>query len=102
MTHKITRKTMAGLVVSCLLMAILLGCVESFASVDLLPSGTGEPAPFGRCWDYKVTPNLAVMPVIDSSVVYFIDSENKLLALDAASAGRIWSSELGGEVVSNL
>jgi len=102
MSHQITRKTKTFLVVLCVLATLLPGAIGSFASADSRKVSTREPEMFKRSWDYKVTPNLTIVPVVDSSAVYFVDSENKLLAIDLTSAARIWSSELGGEVASNL
>ena len=102
MSHIIARKTKAISVVSFAILALLFSAIGSFANDESAGTGIREPEMFGRCWDFKVTPNLAVTPLIDKSAIYFVDSENRLLALDSASAGRIWSSELGGEVVSNL
>ena len=102
MSHQITRKTKTFLVVVCVLGTLLAGAIGSFAKADSTRNATREPEMFKRSWDYKVTPNLAIFPVIDSSAVYFVDNENKLLAIDSTSAARIWSSELGGEVASNL
>jgi len=102
MSHQIPRKTKTFLVVLCVLATVLPGAIGSFASADSKNVSTREPEMFTRSWDYKVIPNLAIVPMIDSSAVYFVDSENKLLAIDSTSAARIWSSELGGEVASNL
>jgi len=102
MSHKITRKTKSFLVILCVLVTLLQGAIVSFANVDSGRGETREPEMFKRSWDYKVIPNLAIVPVIDSSAVYFVDSENNLLAIDSTSAARMWSSELGGEIASNL
>ena len=102
MTHGITCKLKTVWVISCLFLTVFATIPESLAIGVFPGSGVRDPELFSRCWDFKVTPNLAVTPVLDSSVVYFVDVENKLLALDLVGAGRVWSSELGGEVVSNL
>ena len=102
MSHQITRKSKTFLVVSYVLMILLSGSLGGFANVDSSLHGVREPEMFTRTWEYKTTPNLGVIPVIDSAAVYFVDSENKLLAIDSKTTARIWSSELGGEVVSNL
>ena len=98
MAHQISRITHRYLVVLSILAALFLGSVEGSANTDL----TREPELFNRCWDFKVNPNLAVLPVIDGTAIFFVDNENKLLALETEGPVRIWSSDLGGEVASNI
>ena len=61
-----------------------------------------EPQVFNKCWEYQVVPNLGVSSSADAASVYFFDNENKLQGVDLLLGSKIWSSELGGEVVSNL
>jgi outer membrane protein assembly factor BamB len=68
---------------------------SSFGVVD-------EPGHFAKCWDYKTSPDLSVEPVADARSVYFLTGEKKIDAVDLKTGARVWSSELGGEVVSNL
>ena len=63
---------------------------------------TEETPVFSKRWEYKVIPNLDVAAAADAANVYFLDYENKLHAVDLALGNKLWSSELGGEVVSNL
>ena len=57
---------------------------------------------FTKCWNYSSSPDLSTAPVADSRRFYFLNSENKLEAADLHTATKLWSSELGGKVISNL
>jgi hypothetical protein len=61
-----------------------------------------EPDIFTKCWEYKVNPKLDVGLSVDASSVYFLDDENRLIGVDLAAGTKLWSSEIGGKVVSNL
>ena len=63
---------------------------------------TEETHIFNKLWEYKAIPNLDVAPAADAANAYFLDYENKLHAVDLAHGSKLWTSELGGEVVSNL
>ncbi len=60
-----------------------------------------ESGVFSKCWDYK-TASTGTGITADASNVYFLDDENKLNAVDLTLGIKVWSTELGGEVVSNL
>ena len=57
---------------------------------------------FAKCWEYPASPDLSVTPVADTDRVYFLNVERKLEAVDLQTAVKIWASEIGGDVVSNL
>jgi outer membrane protein assembly factor BamB len=57
---------------------------------------------FIKCWEYQAAPDLTVNAVADNASVYFFDTENKLNGVDLISGAKIWSTELGGDIVSNL
>lgn len=57
---------------------------------------------FAKCWDYASAPDLSVNAATDGSNVYFVDTERKLQAVDLGAGAKLWSSELAGNVVSNL
>ncbi len=57
---------------------------------------------FTKCWEYEVNPNLNVGIAADASTVFFLDDENRLHGVDLEAGRKAWSSELGGEVASNL
>jgi len=61
-----------------------------------------EPDIFTKCWEYKVNAKLDVGPAVDTISVYFLDDENRLNGVDLAAGTKLWSSEIGGKVVSNL
>lgn len=61
-----------------------------------------QPIEFSKCWDYKTAPDLSVSPVSDTENAYFVDVDRRLAAVDLKSGNRVWASELGGSVASNL
>jgi outer membrane protein assembly factor BamB len=84
-------------------LTLLVSCVIwSTGQVNPQKSTNAQPELFNRCWDYRTVPSLSIVPAVEPSAVYFVDNENRLLSVDPGNAERIWASELGGEVVSNL
>lgn len=65
-------------------------------------SRSEAPDVFSKCWEYAVSSNLGVGIAADGSNVYFLGVDNKLHGVELALGNKLWSSELGGEVVSNL
>lgn len=65
-------------------------------------SGEVPPEVFTKCWEYSSVPDLSAQPATDNSRVYFLNTEDKLEAADLRSATKVWSTELGGDVISNL
>lgn len=57
---------------------------------------------FARCWTYETAIDLSIQAESDSSNLYFIDVERRLIALDINAGAILWSTELGGSVVSGL
>ncbi|HUR98733.1 MAG TPA: PQQ-binding-like beta-propeller repeat protein [Pyrinomonadaceae bacterium] len=98
LTHKsLDRSAPAGV------FAILISMVMFVvAPVAALGSDYQEPEVFSKCWESPVSSNLAVAPAADASAVYFLDDDNKLHGLDLATGTSVWSSEVGGVVISNL
>ena len=68
------------------------------------PNGPGdqEPEVFTKCWEYPSIAELSTLPTADDRSVFFLNSDRKLESADLLAARKIWSSELGGEVISNL
>ncbi|MEP7147685.1 MAG: PQQ-binding-like beta-propeller repeat protein [Acidobacteriota bacterium] len=75
--------------------------LTSVAAGSSKPVSAG-PTIFAKCWEYEVNPNLNVGIAADASTVFFLDDENSLHGVDLEAGSKAWSSELGGEVVSNL
>lgn len=61
-----------------------------------------QAASFVQCWEYASAPDLAVNTATDGANVYFVDTDRKLQAVDLSAGTKLWSSELAGNVVSNL
>jgi outer membrane protein assembly factor BamB len=60
------------------------------------------PASFTKCWEQPAQANLSIAIASDGETAYFVDTERKLIAVDLATGGRTWSSDLAGDPVSNV
>ena len=60
-----------------------------------------KPVIFNRCWETPSAVDLAVTPVSDGATIFFLDTAGKLTAMETAQPTRRWSTEIGGDVVSN-
>ncbi|MEP6704985.1 MAG: PQQ-binding-like beta-propeller repeat protein [Acidobacteriota bacterium] len=98
MTHKSLDKSALQTVFAVFVLILMAGSV-TFASTKL---SSEVPGVFNKCWENSFNTNPAVGPAADASAVYVLDDANKLHAIDLAVGTNIWSSDIGGEVVSNL
>ena len=57
---------------------------------------------FTKCWDYSASADLAIPQVADADNIYFVNTEGRLESVDLKSAVKVWSSEVGGVVISNI
>ena len=73
-----------------------------WANVRGLARSDDEPVLFAKCWDYSTSPDLSVTPIADYDRVYFLSADRKLEAVDLRNAVKVWASEIGGDVISNL
>jgi outer membrane protein assembly factor BamB len=55
-----------------------------------------------ECWKAALNAPIVAQPVADDSQVYVAQDDGRLSAFSAASGTRLWSAEVGGEIVSNL
>jgi outer membrane protein assembly factor BamB len=55
-----------------------------------------------ECWKYQPPNILALQPAVDSSNLYIAEAGGRVSAVSLASGTRLWSTELGGEIRSNL
>lgn len=88
-----------------LLSFIALICNSSFgASADARQSSQAkdQKKEFAKCWEYKSAPDASVHSQSDAANVYFIDIDRRLIAVDLLAGTNVWSTDLGGVVVSNL
>jgi outer membrane protein assembly factor BamB len=102
MSHLLTDKNLgesAPRPVFTLLIALLL---SAFMTVGVAGSPPKDSEVFSKCWEFNIESNLDVIPVTDANAVYFFDDKNKLHAVDLTLGNNLWSSEIGGEVASNL
>ncbi|MBA3353169.1 MAG: PQQ-binding-like beta-propeller repeat protein [Blastocatellia bacterium] len=80
---------------------VLLGLSTAAASATSVSSGD-EPIAFNKCWDYDAMPDLSIALSGSTTAVYFVDNDRRLHAIDVTAATKLWSSDLGGQVVSDL
>lgn len=80
---------------------VLLGLSTATGSAASVYGGD-EPAAFHKCWDYNATPDLSIPLAGSTTAVYFVDTERRLHAIDITAATKLWTSDLGGQVVSDL
>lgn len=102
MPHQTTLKTHFRTWLRALFSVVALLSLLPFATGAAGVSDTADPNIFGKCWDYKLVPNLSVEPTLDSTSVFVPDIDNRLHAIDLPTGNKIWSSEFGGDVISNL
>jgi outer membrane protein assembly factor BamB len=102
MFHLIIRKIVPAALLGALWLSSMM--VFSGASVGVFAEAKDDDqaASFAKCWEYASAPDLSVNAVTDGSNVYFVDTERKLQAVDQSAGAKLWSSELAGNVVSNL
>ena len=93
-----TLETLPWLFSACLFLFLFSSAVHSVPRAD-----TPDKSPvFSKCWDYPATPDLRVSPVSDETSVYFLDNENKLVGVHLNGGTKLWSTDLGGDLASNL
>ena len=104
MSHVITVKIVGARLVK-ILLAFIFALFVSADTPIVSAAGTepvDEPGAFTKCWEYSAAPDLATSAAADIANVYFLDRDGKLHAVDLNTGSKLWGSELGGEVVSNL
>jgi outer membrane protein assembly factor BamB len=79
----------------------------AFFSV-ILPASTAAQTPdkslvtLNQCWNYP-TENLVLQrPAVDNSNLYFGERGGRITAISLSTGTRLWSTELGGELRSNI
>jgi outer membrane protein assembly factor BamB len=102
MSHLLTHKSLGEFAPQtifkiCIALLAAISATSSFAK-----STFNEPPIFSKCWELTISSNTGVAPAADASAIYFIDDENRLHSVDAAKGNNLWSTDIGGDVVSNL
>ena len=64
--------------------------------------GDDERQGFAKCWDRKLAADMSVRAESDISNIYFVDIDSRLIAFEVDGATTLWSTDLGGSVVSNI
>jgi outer membrane protein assembly factor BamB len=55
-----------------------------------------------ECWRYRSSDFIALRPAIDKSNLYIPENGGRITAISLSSGTRLWSTELGGEIRSNI
>lgn len=96
------------------LAAMVMACVFlSTASLSQAPKrGTERPDPpreketpivtLNECWRYRSNDLLALKPAVDTSNLYLAENGGRVSAVSLSSGVRLWSTDLGGEIRSNV
>lgn len=74
----------------------------SATSAQSRPAASTQADLFTKCWEYKSSPDLADGFTANDSSLYFLNTDSTLEAVDISLATKRWSTELGGEIISNL
>ncbi len=100
MFHSNTLKNFGSVVV---LTAIIVACSGLPGRAAVTRShAAAQSELFTKCWEYKSSPDLTKSAASNDASFYFLNSDNRLEAVDLNTAAKRWSTELGGEVISNL
>ncbi|HLA96222.1 MAG TPA: PQQ-binding-like beta-propeller repeat protein [Pyrinomonadaceae bacterium] len=85
----------------------LCGALALLGSVLLPNTGTAQAekapnSPLIKCWSHpaNVLPHNGI--ATDSDNVYFVSGENKVNAIDVKTGETVWSSEVGGNLISEI
>jgi outer membrane protein assembly factor BamB len=102
MSHLLIRKNLHGPGLRAVFAVLIFVVMSAVSVAAVTESRSPEPGVFTKCWEFAVSSNLGAAPASDDSSVYFLDDENKMHSLDLSTGRNAWSTEVGGEVVSNL
>jgi len=84
----------------CVIMA--LACVCVLASFTAAQKVDNTLVTMNVCWKYPVEDIVSVGAVADRSNVYIVEEGGRITAMTLSTGTRLWSTELGGNVISNL
>jgi outer membrane protein assembly factor BamB len=102
--HKMSHTFMPMTRHFCLIKALFLAVmfVVSTSAESYAPSQLEEPKPYAKCWSIDSLADLSTSGAADKTSVYFFAADGALEAVDQKTGARLWSTDLGGSVVSNL
>src|SRR5262245_31718953 len=86
--------------ITALFLAVLI--FVSASDVTLAASIEDEPKPYSKCWTIDTIADLSTSGAADKSSIYFFAADGALEAIDQKTGARLWSTDLGGSVTSNL
>ncbi|HKP68070.1 MAG TPA: PQQ-binding-like beta-propeller repeat protein [Pyrinomonadaceae bacterium] len=79
-----------------------VGIIVSVSVLVRASTQIEEPKPYAKCWSIDSLADLSTSGAADKISVYFFAADGALEAVDQKSGARLWSTDLGGSVVSNL
>ena len=92
---KAVRKLLAFGCVTVLALAALVLQLAAQSSDDLLIT-------LNDCWKTALTDAVVTQPVADANQLYIAQEGGRVSAFSLLAGTRVWSSEIGGEIVSNI
>lgn len=100
-------RTSTSKIIRAALLATLFVCVFTLSSGATLVSSypaydADQKKEFAKCWEHKTDADISVRSESDASNIYFVDIERRLIAVDLITGSTVWSTELGGDAVSDL
>ena len=100
MSHTFTPITRHIYDLAALFLGVLI--VVSTSAESRAGSSIEEPRPYAKCWSIDTLADLSTSGAADKTSVYFFAADGALKAIDQKTCSRLWSTDLGGAVGSNL
>jgi len=77
-----------------------LSIIFTFSAVGQIPDKS--LITLSDCWRYQTESLVLQRPAVDSSNLYMAERGGRISAISLATGARLWATELGGEVRSNI
>lgn len=81
---------------------LLLVVAQSLISTVVAADDIDEPKPYLKCWHRDASLDVSAGAVGDGLNVYYFTTNNTLEAAEIKNGSKVWSTDFGGSVVSNL
>ena len=76
--------------------------VHAALSVYAAPGVIDDPKPYSKCWHRDIALDVSSGGGGDGTNVYYFTTNNTLEAAEIKTGSRVWSTDFGGSVISNL
>jgi outer membrane protein assembly factor BamB len=80
---------------------MIFACVP-FVSAIRSKSKDVSVVALNECWRYRSSDFMALRPAVDKSNLYIPENGGRITAVSLSTGTRLWSTELGGEIRSNV